>query len=108
MSDHLEYDPIMRINRNMYEDADGEFVVQSTQDVEGIIEANKASMAATDEHAPWGDLARIGSIPLSVYFQLKRDGVIDVKGNVNDDTALLKWLQDPANRKFKTRPGRLI
>lgn len=104
---HLEFDPVMRIHRQMFEE-DGEYIVTTSQDVDGIIEANKASMAATDENAPWGDLTRIGSIPMNVWFQLKRDGVIDVEGNVNDDTALLKWLSDPANRKFKTRPGRLI
>lgn len=79
-------------------DADSdEAIIQKTQDVSGIIEANKAEFNAAPER--WGDMTKVGSIPLSVYYELERKGILQ------DQVALAKWLNDPDNRAFRTRPG---
>ena len=49
----------------------------------------------------WGDMTRVASIPLSLYFDLKKKGIAD------DPVAMKRWLNDPDQRFFRTRPGRL-
>jgi hypothetical protein len=79
-------------------DADkDEAIIQKTQDVSSIIEANKAEFNAAPER--WGEWSKVGSIPLSVYYELERKGILQ------DQKALAKWLNDPDNRAFRTRPG---
>lgn len=79
-------------------DADkDEAVIQKTQDVSSIIEANKVEFNAAPER--FGEFTKVGSIPLSVYYELERKGIL------NDQKALAKWLNDPDNRAFRTRPG---
>lgn len=79
-------------------DADkDEAVIQKTQDVSSIIEANKVEFNAAPER--FGEFTKVGSIPLSVYYELERKGIL------NDQKAMAKWLNDPDNRAFRTRPG---
>jgi hypothetical protein len=79
-------------------DADkDEAIISKEQDVTGIIEANKAEFNAAPER--WGEWTKVGSIPLSVYYELERQGIL------NDQKAMAKWLNDPDNRAFRTRPG---
>ena len=79
-------------------DADNdEAVIEKVQDVSSIIEANKAEFNSAPER--WGEWTKVGSIPLSVYYELERQGILQ------DQKALAKWLNDPDNRAFRTRPG---
>lgn len=79
-------------------DADkDEAIIQKTQDVSGIIEANKQQFNSAPER--WGEWTKVGSIPLSVYYELERQGI------TKDQEAMKKWLNDPDNRYFRTRPG---
>lgn len=77
----------------------GEYVVETQQDVSSIVEANKRQY--NDNTGRWGDLNKVASIPLSVYYDLKRRGIAD------DPVALKKWMNDPDNRVFRTRSGNL-
>jgi hypothetical protein len=43
----------------------------------------------------------VARLPLHVYFELKRKGIAD------DKEAFAKWLDDPANSAWRTRPGRV-
>jgi hypothetical protein len=43
----------------------------------------------------------VASIPLSVYYELKRQGIAD------DPKALRKWLNQSENQAFRTREGTL-
>ena len=79
-------------------DADkDEAIIQKEQDVTAIIEANKAEFNAAPER--WGEWTKVGTIPLSVYYELERQGI------TKDQEAMKKWLNDPDNRYFRTRPG---
>lgn len=79
-------------------DADkDEAIIQKSQNVSGIIESNKTEFNAAPER--WGEFTKVGSIPLSVYYELERQGIL------HDQKALAKWLNDPDNRAFRTRPG---
>ena len=57
----------------------------------------KRSYNNTDKK--WNDLNKVASIPLSVYYDLKRRGIAD------DPVALKKWMNDSDNQVFRTRQG---
>jgi hypothetical protein len=79
-------------------DADkDEAIIHKEQDVTAIIEANKAEFNSAPER--WGEWTKVGSIPLSVYYELERQGI------TQDQKAMAKWLNDPDNLYFRTRPG---
>ena len=89
-----------------YADGEGGLIIETAQDISAIIESNKASYAQTDERARWGEWARIGSIPLAVIQDLNRKGLL--RGfHIIDQKKFKAWLNDPENRYFRTRPGRI-
>lgn len=77
----------------------GEYVVETQQDVSAIVEANKREYNNTPDK--YRDVNKVASIPLSVYYDLKRKGIAD------DPKALRKWLNDRDNQVFRTRAGTL-
>lgn len=100
----LERDPLTRTEKWFHWDATGDnYVIESKHDDSPIVELNKAEYAQIDERAPWGDIAKIGSIPAWVLF-----AYFDKDGWCRDDQAVLKFLADRDNLDFRTRPGRLI
>tara|TARA_Y100000361_G_scaffold10692_1_gene8590 strand:+ start:132 stop:458 length:327 start_codon:yes stop_codon:yes gene_type:complete len=76
-------------------------IISETQDVTDIIEANKRSANDTDRHTPHGEWSKVASIPLTIYYDLKRQGITE------DQTRMKKWLNDPDNKYFRTRAGRV-
>lgn len=88
------------IRQYWHEHDNGDVTIQTTQVVDDVIEANRGTFNQVDERAGWkGDMHRVASIPMAVYYDLKAKGVID------DPVAMKKWLNDPDNRFFRTRPG---
>jgi hypothetical protein len=85
-----------------YDEEKDAFTIQTQQDVTDLVEHNKGRYNTHDSRAPWkGDLHLVASIPMNVYMELKQQGIID------DPKALRRWLNDPDNRYFRTRPGRV-
>lgn len=84
----------------------GTFTIQTEQDVSGLVEFNKRQHNEFNGvHERWGEeiggRTKVASIPLNVYFDLKkRFG--DMRQN---PTAWKRWLNDPDNAAFRTRPG---
>jgi hypothetical protein len=78
-------------------------IIETVQDAEPIVEANKAAASNFDERSRFkGDgFHRVASIPLVIYHQLVKDGV------TQDQAAFRKWLNDRDNMAFRTRPGRI-
>jgi len=97
----FDTDPASGITRYWHVKDNGEFAIETVQDVSAISRQNSRSYTDIDSRAKWGDLARVASIPLSVYYDLKKRGIAD------DPAALKKWLNDPDNLAFRTRGGRL-
>lgn len=93
-------DAVSGIKTFMTYDADtDEALISKEQDVSGIIEQNKREFNDSPER--WGEWTKVGSIPLSVYYELERQGI------TQDQEAMKKWLNNPDNRAFRTRPGTL-
>lgn len=86
---------------------DGGLVIATEQDVTDIIEQNKKEYNATNGR--WGDDVldnKIASVPLTVIDTLNQQGIM--KGfHVVDQKRFRKWLNDPDNRFFRTRQGRV-
>jgi hypothetical protein len=99
----LEDDRVARVRDMFHASTDGDtFITEKVQDVTEIVGANKTLYNAHDERTPFAkDIERVASIPVVVWERLKREGIAD------DRKALLRWLDDPDNRAFRTRPGRL-
>lgn len=100
----LEYDPVLKRMTWFYHDDDeGKIKIVEEWNVIDIIEDNKAMYAATDERAGWkGDIHRIGQIPMALW----QDVMKKTYGG-KDRKAVRKWLMDPDNRHFLTRPVKL-
>lgn len=86
-----------------YAHADGEggLILETQQDVEPVLEANKILHADVDERARYGEWTRVASIPLVVWEEWKK------QGDVKDPAFLRKKLNDRDNLYFRTRPGRV-
>jgi len=80
-----------------------DYYVEETQDVQSIIDMNKAEYAsyrkATDAHAEMGD--HYARIPAVVWGDLMRRGI------AQNEKRLRKWLDDRDNLLFRRRPGSL-
>lgn len=94
----LDHDPNTGISHVFhYDDMTNEAAITAEQDVSRYIEANKREFNdAPDKHGEW---SKVASIPMVVYLDLKKQGILD------DQVALKRWLNDPDNRFFRTRPG---
>jgi len=78
---------------------DDKIVIATSQDVTKIIEANKRSANAVDKHQRYGEWSKVASIPMSVYYDLKQQGIVD------DPARFKRWLNDGDNKYFRTRGG---
>lgn len=98
----FDYDPVTGTTKWWHYDADrDEATIETVFNIEDVIEENKRQYASVDERAKWGEWSKVASIPMPLYHRLKRDGVID------DEKKLKAWINDPDNRFFRTRPGRV-
>jgi len=100
--DMLTWDPHTKTREDWHEDADGNVVLHRVQEVQDVIDVNKRRFNDHDERTPFkGEMVKVGSIPLVIYEQLRREGILQ------DQKRLKAWLNDPANRAFRTRPGKV-
>ena len=96
----FDKDDALGITRIWHYDPDtDQATIETRQDVSAIIEENKNEYAQIDERAQWGEWTKVASIPMSIYYQLKREGKLD------DEAYMKRWLNDPDNKYFRTRSG---
>ncbi len=101
MSRVLSADPLTQILRRFhYEEATGDAVIETVQDVTTLLDANKRAFNSFGKQAKWqGDWHQVASIPMNIYMELHRNGIAE------DETAFRKWLNDRDQLAFRTRPG---
>ena len=97
------------ITDTSFVDNGDELVILKSQDISGILEMNKREYAAQDERKRWSDDAfgnKVASIPLTVFSELEKQGI--TRGfAVIDKKRFNAWLNNPDNRAFRTRAGRI-
>jgi hypothetical protein len=90
-------------------DGDGGIIVATKQDVTHIVESNKKEYNSYDERAKWSDELfgnKVASIPFTAIDELNKQGVM--RGFAIVDTVrFASFLNDPLNRAWRTRPGKV-
>lgn len=71
-------------------------------DVDRLLELNRAMF--NEAPSNWGDGASVARMPMVLREKLKREGIIRADG---DTTLWKRWLNDPDNRGWRIRPGRI-
>lgn len=96
----IDTDPTTGISHVFYyDDATDEVTITAEQDVASVLEHNKTSYNdAPDRHGEW---SRVAQIPMSIYYDLAKSG------KLRDNAYMKRWLNDPDNRFFRTRPGKV-
>ena len=87
-------------------DGEGGLIIRTTQDVTDIVEQNKAQYNAGSVHDKWGDLTKVASLPFTIIDTLNRKGIMRGFAVINEKE-FRAFLNDPENRFFRTRPGRV-
>lgn len=96
----LDTDPATGITRVFhYDHASDRFTIETRQNVTDVVEQNKLVANSERQDYRKGDLHRVASIPLSVYYDLKKRGILD------DQAAMRRWLNDRDNRVFRVKGG---
>ncbi len=89
-----------------FDSATGAFAIERVQDVEPVLEANKAAANAGDGYSPSRELREVAEIPMVVALKWKEERGIDVF-NRDHWPAVKKLLRDPEWRYLRTSPGRI-
>lgn len=98
----LSRDPFTGVTTLFHASDDGEsFVLEKRQDVTDMVEWNKAQLNAHDSLNRWGDGKKVASIPMAIYSEWV------ASGKIHDHEFIKRWLNDPENRHFRTRPGKV-
>lgn len=102
-------DSLNGIETYIHETHDSDKIIfEDRQDAEPLIEANKLLYNDFDNRSPFkGDgMHRVASIPLTVLQDLVNKGILDSAWRPIGN-GFLRWLDDPENVHFRTRPGKL-
>lgn len=94
----LDENKILGIKRYFHYHGDGKFTIQTVQSVGHILEANKREF--NDGTRRFGNqwMTRVGRVPLSLAMKYWL---------TRDDSEIRKFLNDPVNAAWKTKPVRL-
>ena len=96
-------DPVS--TRLSYHAPDDELLIERVQDVEPILDANKAEFDPDNKRYGGESFYRVASIPLVVVEQWMREGVNIFDPNCKADVR--RKLNDRAYQHLRTRPGRI-
>jgi len=88
-----------------YDDSEDSFVIERVQDIESVLERNKALYTHNDGYSKSRELRRVASIPMVVIEQWLKEG-IDIY-NPDHAEAVKRKLNDSENMFLRTAPGRL-
>lgn len=95
------------IRNKVAHETDNGLVIATTQDVSAIVEQNKQEY--NQNNGRWGEDVfdnKIASIPLTVIDDLNKVGIM--RGfHVVDQKRFKAWLNNPDNRFFRTKQGRV-
>jgi hypothetical protein len=98
----LDHDPETKTKTIFHSDGEGGGTIETQADVTDLLELNKSRYNDVDQRARFGEKSWVvASIPLHVYMDLKQKGIAD------DQRKFARWLDDPENLFYRTRPGKL-
>lgn len=102
----MEVDPLTGTETWTHYDPSSETMTFETRrNVGDVTESNREEFKQYDERARWGSDVhnKVASIPDFLFWELQAKF-----GPMKDNQkAWMRWLDDPDNRAFRTRPGKL-
>ena len=109
--EQIDYDPESRVAEEVHVENDGRTILRLAQNVEDILDENKRLLAdAPDTRLRKIDqtgMRRVASIPMVVMEKLMREGIMGRGFKIRDSERFKQWLNDPANRFFRTTSERV-
>lgn len=108
----FDHNPDFGVTRWAYLDPEkDEIHIETVQDATAIIEANKRAMADSGgRNARYNDgMHHVATLPISVLEDLMAKGILKVgkNGDGEGNKRWKAWLNDPDNRFFRTREGKV-
>lgn len=103
----FDVDPMFNILRLWHYNTDTDQVTIETRQgaddtYNALLDLNAASRNLTSAKTPYRDgMHHVARIPLVILEELQRKGI------ARDQKAMKKWLNDPDNRFFRTREGKV-
>lgn len=101
----LGYDPAYGLTEAFHVNSDVDFAIETTADVEPILDNNKRLSTLNDGYNIARDLRRIASIPLVIIEKWKNELGVNIFDK-NDAPKVRALLNDPDWRYLRTSPGR--
>ncbi len=98
-------DPALRKVVKFHDLNDGRFAVDTEFDVQGIVDYN-ADVRAVNK-TDWKGENMVGRIPMPIWQLLKMTHKALGLSKEESNAAMLRFLMDPDNSKFKVKSGRL-
>lgn len=87
-----------------YDETDDSFTLETHEPMGDLVEDAKRAFNEVDERAGWrGDMHHVGWIPGTIHAKIVREN----PDPVDYQRAIKRWLNDPDNRGFRSRPGRI-
>lgn len=102
---HL-YTSAYGVKHYMRTNPDGSYTFAAGQDVEPVLDRNKAMANHNDGYNAKRDMRRVASIPFALWLKVKSEQGIDLFDPDNKD-ALVRILNDPDYAYLRTAPGRI-
>lgn len=99
-------DPNDPIQTNFYIDEGADkYYIEDVIDAKPIIDRNKELQKEDiNKHR---DFKYVASIPLTVFYNMQRQGIISKTGKVQDKVAFARFLNDPDNKYLKVTDKRI-
>jgi hypothetical protein len=89
----------------IWTDSDGNVTLETQWLVDPIAEDCKASFNTFDERAGWkGDMHHVARIP---YWVIEYEWRVNRRKMLTDKDFVRHWVNDPENRAFRVRPGKI-
>ena len=101
----LNESPEQAIKRIHHQHGDGDVTIHTQQDVSAVVRNNK--MNFNERGGRWDQFQNhVARIPTAIYYDLIKRGIINERKDP-ESKGLIAWLNDPDNRAWRSRPGRL-
>lgn len=91
-------------NVHYFDNETGLSTIRSEVDAQWLLDFNRKQF--NDANRRFGDLCKVASLDAVTTMKLHEMGIMQ-KGQVVDQKAFYRWLNDPDNRYFRTHPGTL-
>ena len=101
----FDYDPYSGVTEYFHKTENG-FAIQTVQDVQPVLERNKALLNNDSGHYRDGNYHHVASIPIVVIEQWRKELGDDPMAKHNRKWLIAK-LNDPDNKFMRTKGGRL-